>query len=137
MVSPLATGERSDDGDAFSTGQTNHVTISIAVSETVVLRDRILFEGEVMAGDHDRIYTTAGARYVEFTGVPADGGVSYLIEGPDSSGRYTFGPAEARDTNGGDLLTSTGTDTNTVVGEPAVGLTRPGVTPRPVKRRPW
>lgn len=79
---PPATGERSDDGDAFSAGQTNHVTISIAASKTVVIRDRSLFEWTVMAGDYDRIYTTGGARNVESTGVPADRGVSYLIEPP-------------------------------------------------------
>lgn len=112
----VATGRRSDDGDAFTAGQTNHVTISIAASDTAVLRDRVPFDWAVVGGDHDRTYTSGGARYVEFTDVPTDGEVSYLIEAPDSPGRYTFGPAGARDSSGGDFQTITGTDKNTVVG---------------------
>lgn len=119
------TGSRSDDGSSFTAGQTNHVTLTVSADETAVVRDRIPFDWDVVGGDHDRVYTEGGERFVEFSRVKQPSGdepatVGYFVEAPESWGGYEFGPAQARPANGKlagtGYVTFTDGETNYVAG---------------------
>ncbi|PSQ33249.1 hypothetical protein BRD05_08915, partial [Halobacteriales archaeon QS_9_70_65] len=46
--------------------------------------------------DFDSVETTDGVRFVQFDEVEPDGTVTYIIEAPEETDTYTFGPAAAR-----------------------------------------
>ncbi|WP_435334902.1 S8 family serine peptidase [Haloarchaeobius sp. TZWWS8] len=114
---------RSDDGSAFTGGQTNQVDVTVeSATEAAVVRDEIPFEWTVVGGDAHTVYTEDGAKYVEFdASVGAGDTVTYFAEAPSgtgSTGTYTFGPAEAAPADGdGSFQDCTGTDTNEVVSQ--------------------
>lgn len=115
-------GERTDDGRRFVNGAENQVTLTVDPSRTARVRDRIPRDWEVVRGDHDRVYTEAGAHYIEFDEV-AGGGVSYTVKAPQQTGTAEFGPAEAApepdnndDPRPGSFHEFTGVDTNVTVG---------------------
>lgn len=122
------TGSREDGGDVFTAGQTVHVELSVDASTAATVRDRIPFDWTVEAPDPAAtdgvsVYAENGARYIEFSGVEApetDGEtatVDYLLEAPESTDQYQFGPAQAKAEGGdGAFLPFTPTDTNRVVG---------------------
>jgi serine protease AprX len=121
-------GSRTDDGDAFTAGQTNEVEVTVGgLSHAATVRDTVPSEWRVIAEyspDVERVDATGDATEVYFGEVePADAPVtvSYLVEAPegtDSTGTYTFGPAAANApaTDEG-WVAFGGTDDNAVVGE--------------------
>ncbi|WP_266074808.1 S8 family serine peptidase [Haladaptatus caseinilyticus] len=121
------TGSRSDDGSAFTGGQTDQVDISVrSVSYVATVRDTIPAEWTVDAdyGDVERVETAGDVKHVFLGSVaPTDGEVTrtYFAEAPDDTsdtGQYTFGPAEAESAKtDDDWIAFGGTETNTVVGE--------------------
>lgn len=110
----VVTGSRDGGSDAFTPGDTAGVAITVDADGPVTVRDRVPFDWELVGGDHDRVFTEDGERYVEFTDVTADT-VRYFAEAPSSPGEYVFGPAEASPSGRDDFLTITGTDANAVV----------------------
>lgn len=120
----VATADRSDGGDAFTAGQTIGVELEVFANRDAVVRDRIPQGWSVVAGGHDRVYTSGGERFVEFDGVAdANDGepttVQYFVEVPEQAGAtgpHEFGPAAARPADGGEFTLITDVDTNVVVG---------------------
>jgi hypothetical protein len=138
-----ASGSRSDDGAAFTGGQTDQVQVTVEGFENadeVAVTDQVPggWTVDEEYGDVDRFDAETGTVHFEGTvtesEVAGDGSVTFTYfadapEGAETTGRYTFGPAEAEvlvpdvpadDTDGeldGDGVdTFGGTDTNTVVG---------------------
>ena len=126
-----ASGSRADDGSVFTAGQTNRIDVTLesmagSVTEAAVA-DAVPDGWTVLdAGDAENPGDVAT---VELGTVPrtelegADGGVTktYFVEAPESTGRYTSGPATATavaSERGVDPETVefAGTDTNTVAG---------------------
>jgi serine protease AprX len=120
----VANADRSDGGDAFTAGQTIKVDLELYANLEAVVRDRVPSGWRVLDGDHDRVYTSGGERFVEFDGVPdANDGepttLRYFIEVPEraaATGAHEFGPAAARPADGGEFTLVTGADTNVVAG---------------------
>ena len=122
----VATADRSDGADAYTAGQTVHVKLEVRASDTAVVRDRIPGGWEVLAGDHDRVYTSGPERFIEFDDVPAvESGndepvtLQYFLEIPPraaSTGAHDLGPAAARPADGDEFSIITGADTNVVAG---------------------
>jgi serine protease AprX len=127
-----ASGSRSDDGSAFTGGQTNQVTLTVSD----LSHDATEVWGVVPSawdvrteyGDVERVEETDGAKRVYFGSVTApevtDGDTTfeYFAEAPsgtENTGTYTFGPAHARTDAGVDKPVDefAGIDTNYVVGE--------------------
>jgi hypothetical protein len=114
------TGSREDASDVFTPGDTAGIAISVDADGPATVRDRVPFGWDIVGGDPDRVFTEDGERYVEFTGVTADGDadaatVRYFAEAPSSPGEYGFGPAEASPGGRDDFLVISGEDANTVV----------------------
>jgi hypothetical protein len=120
---PIVDVTRSDDGSAFTGGQTNQVDLSIRFTdEPVLLRDRLPKAWSVVAGDDNETYEAGGARIVEFaaTASESDETRTYFAEAPSgagATGEYTFGPVEFSADGGETWHAVPGTtETNTVVG---------------------
>jgi subtilisin family serine protease len=138
-----ASGSRSDDGAAFTGGQTDQVQVTVEGfdhADEVAVTDQVPTSWTVDEeyGDVDRFDADNGVVHFEGTvtaeEVGANGSVtlSYFAEAPEgaeNAGRYTFGPATATvvdadvpeedadgDLDGDGVDTFGGTDTNTVVG---------------------
>ena len=138
-----ASGSRSDDGAAFTGGQTDQVQVTVEEfqhADEVAVTDQVPdgWTVDEEYGDVESFDAQTGTVHFEGTvtenEVDGDGSVTltYFAEAPEgaeTTGRYTFGPAEAEvlvpdvpadDTDGeldGDGTDSFGgTDTNTVVG---------------------
>ncbi|WP_255151233.1 S8 family serine peptidase [Halorarius halobius] len=126
-----ASGARSDDGSAFTAGQTNQVTlrlrdISPQVDDdaTVELYDEspwalTEFGNDGVSRDPDTGEVSLGT--VKAEDIKSGEVVrSYFVEAPSSSGQYTFGPASVEIDAEADLKGTTatygGTETNVVVG---------------------
>ncbi|WP_254546126.1 S8 family serine peptidase [Halomarina pelagica] len=101
-------GTRTDDGSAFTGGQTNRVDLAVNPSETVAVRDVVPADWTVLTDaspDIERVEEGEGATYVYFRGeAAADAGsdYTYFAEAPDGltyTGSYTFGPMQV---NAGD-----------------------------------
>jgi serine protease AprX len=119
----VPTGSRADDGSVFTAGQTNQVdltleTVDTAGDDRAVVRDTIPFDWDVVAGDSHTTYTEDGERFIEFDASVAAGETrTYFVEAPDSTGSYTFGPAEAEPADGTGVFDGfTDTETNEVAG---------------------
>lgn len=120
------TGSRSGDARAFTGGQTDQLTLTVDASESVAVRDRLPAEWTVTGGDLDRsrgdgpiTVTDDGSKLVSLD-ADGDGSISYFVEAPadpEDTGRYTFGPLEARPLDGGEWVEVAGTTGEaTVVG---------------------
>jgi hypothetical protein len=119
---------RSDDGDAFTGGQTNDLHITVTPDRDAVIRDVIPEEWDVLEAysedvGHIEHRNNAGITYVYFRETAPAGeqtAYTYLAEAPSgtsNTGTYTFGPVEGRPVNGAAWVTAPGsTDTNAVVG---------------------
>jgi serine protease AprX len=129
-TSLAVSGSRSDDGDAFTGGQTNRVDVTVSdLSHSAVVRDVVPAEWSVEdAGDVERVERVETADgdvklvslgSVAPTETPATR--TYFAEAPsdaDQTGDYGFGPAEANAAKtDDDWVAFGGTDTNTVVAE--------------------
>lgn len=118
---------RSDDGDAFTGGQTNEVRITATPDRDAVVRDVVPEEWDVLTDyseDVDRVEhrDNAGVKYVYFRdAAPAGEGTdyTYLAEAPsnlDESNSYTFGPVQGRPADGEAWVSAAGsTDDNAVL----------------------
>ncbi|WP_129116452.1 metallophosphoesterase family protein [Halegenticoccus tardaugens] len=99
-----AAGSRTDDGSAFTGGQTDRIDLRVSASEPVALRDTVPIEWGVSEarGDVARVEAdeARGVRYVYFDGDAAtDRAVTYFADAPDEpteTGVYEFGPIEVR-----------------------------------------
>lgn len=112
-------GSRADDGSVFTAGQTNQVDITVTEADTkTVVRDTIPFGWEIVAGDSHTVYTEGGERFVEFDAAATAGETrTYFAEAPDSTGKYEFGPGQARTADGSTVFFGiTGTEINEVGG---------------------
>jgi subtilisin family serine protease len=123
----VAAGARSDDGDAFTGGQTNKVDVSVEASESVEVRDIVPYEWDVLEEYSDDVNYVErdpfdGKKYVYFNKDAASESVeaSYFAEAPDAadlSHAYTFGPVQVSPDGGETWVQLSGTsDTNVVVG---------------------
>jgi subtilisin family serine protease len=123
----VAAGARSDDGDAFTGGQTNKVDVSVEASDAVEVRDIVPYEWDVLEEySEDVNYVERdpfdGKKYVYFNKDAATEAVdaSYFAEAPDAadlSNAYTFGPVQVSSDGGETWVQLSGTsDTNVVVG---------------------
>jgi len=105
--------ERSDDGTAFTGGQTNRVDLAVEASRPVYVRDGVPEDWAVVGGDDCR-ERDGGVAFVD----PIAGGtVTYLAEAPDdpaASGTAAFGPV-AVSTDGERWETVDGTTATVVV----------------------
>lgn len=101
-------GSRSDDGQAFTGGATNHVELAVDASAPVTVRDRVPAAWDVVGGDirsphGDEPATAPDGRqyvYLDVAGGDDDGVVEadYFVEAPadaDETGAYSFGPVGA------------------------------------------
>lgn len=119
---PIVDVSRSDDGSAFTGGQTNQVDLTVAFADdSVLVRDRLPKAWSVAAGDNHTTYEAGGARIVEFDGTLAEGTRTYFAEAPtgsEATGTYTFGPVEVS-ADGGETWTAVPgtTEDNQVVGQ--------------------
>ncbi len=119
-------GSRDDDGSTFTAGQTNEVTVAVgSVSHEATVRDEIPAEWDVLVAHSDdvaRVETAGHRQYVYFEDAvaPDDDGraYGYLVEAPQATGTYTFGPAAAfAEATDDGWVAFGGTETNAVVGE--------------------
>ena len=122
-----ATGSRSDDGSAFTAGQTDRVDLTVEADAPVVVRDTIPYEWDVLEEHSPDLsciepHPHRGVIYLHFTGdeAPKRYSVSYLVEAPDDledTKTYTFGPVEVRRPDSERWSEIPGTEeTNTVAG---------------------
>ena len=121
----IATGDRSDNADAYTAGQTVRVDLEVEASQESVVRDRIP-EGWTVyeEGDQSGGEQSGPDRFVYFDDVPAarEGEtvtVSYFLGVPttaSTTGTTELGPAGARPADGGEFTILTDADTNAVVG---------------------
>ncbi|GAA0197547.1 S8 family serine peptidase [Haladaptatus pallidirubidus] len=126
-TSLAVSGRRSDDGSAFTGGQTNQVDVTIAsVSHTAEVRDTIPIEWTVKTeyGDVKRVEQVDDVQHVYLgTVVPSDGETmrTYFAEAPNDPAKtdeYTFGSAAANAAKtDDDWVAFGGTETNAVIGE--------------------
>jgi subtilisin family serine protease len=122
----FVSGTRSDDGSAFTGGQTNQVDLTVNPSEDSELRDVVPSEWDVLteySDDVARVEETNGAKYVYFdatAAADAETSVTYFAEAPEgglTSNVYTFGPAEVKpDAETGWVAVSGTSDDNVVLG---------------------
>jgi len=125
--------ERADDGSAFTGGQTNQVTLTVATDRDVRVRDEIPADWTVVGGDPLSTETANGRTTVTFDH-PTDGGdLTYFAEAPTGlteSATHTFGPVEYRraDDDDADWTELSGTtEENTVLGVSSNALGALGV----------
>jgi subtilisin family serine protease len=120
----FVSGSRTDDGSAFTGGQTNKVDLTVNPSEPSEVRDVVPAEWDVLteySDDVDRIEERDGAKYVYFDGeaaADAESSYTYFAEAPsgaETSNAYSFGPAEVNPGNRWVAVSGTG-DTNVVLG---------------------
>ncbi|MFB6127319.1 MAG: S8 family serine peptidase [Halolamina sp.] len=123
----FADGDRTDDGDLFTGGQTNQVQLTVNPSEGSALRDVVPEEWSVLTSYSDDVARVEhdadrGVKYVHFAtdaAADAETTVSYFAEAPAEtalSQAYTFGPAEVDPGTGWVAVDGTA-DTNVVVAE--------------------
>jgi subtilisin family serine protease len=120
----FVSGTRSDDGSAFTGGQTNQVDLTVDPSEDSQVRDVVPADWDVLtdySDDVDRVEETDGVKHVYFTETAtadAETDYTYFAEAPSGiavSDAYTFGPAEV-DPGTGWVAVSGTSDTNVVAG---------------------
>lgn len=108
-VSLSATGSREDDGQSFTAGATNQVTVTVEdLSHDVDAAQEVLPDGWTVVGTNDGVRTNDDRDTVFFdtetvNEATAEGesrAFTFFVEAPDSSGRYAFGPAEVKETGG-------------------------------------
>jgi serine protease AprX len=128
-TSLAVSGSRSDDGDAFTGGQTNQVEVTVSdLSHSATVRDTVPAEWTVEdAGDVERVElveTSDGEVKRVYLGSVAPTETpatrTYFAEAPSDAtetGDYVFGSAEADSAKTDDWVAFGGTDTNTVVAE--------------------
>lgn len=124
-----ASGSRSDDGDAFTGGQTNQVKITVGsldgdvASDTEVTVTDGLPDGWTVDEEYGDVESVEDGSVdlgtVTPSDVEADASVTRVYyaqapEGATETGSYTFGPAEATATIDGEMLVAEVTGTNTV-----------------------
>ncbi|WP_439028607.1 S8 family serine peptidase [Haloarchaeobius sp. DT45] len=123
----FVSGTRTDDGSAFTGGQTNQVTVTANPSADSQVRDVIPSSWTVLtdySDDVDRVEVSNGVKYVYFTEsatADAETSYTYFAEAPDAvteSDAYQFGPAEVKpnDARGWVAVGGTG-ETNYVVAQ--------------------
>lgn len=101
-VPVAARGERSDDGSVFLAGGTDVVELTVEADRPTLLRDRIPYEWDVLDVEGDDVEAVAvrpheGVKEVYLGGSPSrTHDVTYVVEAPDRSGSYEFGPVEVR-----------------------------------------
>ncbi|WP_254832080.1 purple acid phosphatase family protein [Haloglomus salinum] len=131
-------GRRTDDGSLFTAGSTNQMTVEVTeANDAVELRDRIPAAWTVVGGEVERVEPGpegTGTKYVYLDpSAPDDEGgrlrADYFVEAPsdaDGTGKYTFGPVQARGTeqyrDAGWTAVAGTTSTERVVGIGTQGL---------------
>ncbi|WP_192498358.1 S8 family serine peptidase [Halorussus halophilus] len=117
-----ASGTRSDDGDAFTGGQTNQIDISVSASESVKVRDVVPPEWDVLEDYSDDVtrVESNGDRQFVYLGEGSDLSATYFVEAPaeeTQSNAYSFGPVQVSPDGGETWVQLSGTsDTNVVAG---------------------
>lgn len=82
-------------------GGVARVQLTVEADAPVLLRDRVPYEARVLADRSDDVTAVAprphrGVREVYLDGTARSHDVEYLVELPEASGYYEFGPAEVR-----------------------------------------
>ncbi|WP_435361021.1 S8 family serine peptidase [Haloarchaeobius sp. DFWS5] len=123
----FVSGTRSDDGSAFTGGQTNQVTVTANPSEDSEVRDAVPANWTILtdySDDVDRVEETDGVKYVYFTETAAadtETSYTYFVEAPDAvteSDAYQFGPQEVKPSEARGWVAVSGTgETNLVVAQ--------------------
>ena len=90
------TGSRETGASVYTAGQVARVDLEIDANKKATVRDRIPFGWELVEGDFDSVETTDGVRFVQFDEVASDGTATYILEAPEETDTYNFGPAAAR-----------------------------------------
>ena len=90
------TGSRETGASVYTAGQVARVELDVDANKKATVRDRVPFGWKLVDGDFDSVETTDGVRFVQFDEVEPDGTVTYIIEAPEETDTYTFGPAAAR-----------------------------------------
>ena len=117
-----ASGTRSDDGDAFTGGQTDQIDISVSASESVQVRDVVPSEWDVLESYSDDVARVEQAGEVQhvYFGEGSDLSATYFAEAPAEeamSNAYSFGPVQVSADGGETWVQLSGTsDTNVVAG---------------------
>lgn len=122
MDDPLTVGDgsRSDDGQVFTGGATNHVQVTVEnPSEAVTVYDEIPAPWNVISEESTADIEGEGRQRVELGTVPAGTTrtFGYFVKAPEAPGAtsgYTFGPTTAEATSASTEVA--GTETNYVVG---------------------
>ncbi|WP_224447126.1 S8 family serine peptidase [Haloprofundus salilacus] len=121
-----ASGTRSDDGSAFTGGQTNQVDVTVEASDKVRVRDVVPGAWTVHEPHSNDVKRTEvdefdGKTYVYFEGKAETLSATYFAEAPttlEESGEYTFGPLQVSADGGKTWVQLDGTsDTNVVFGQ--------------------
>lgn len=117
-----ASVDRSDDGTAFTAGQTDHITLSVDTEAEVLVRDRIPSDWSVVGGDVETRSTADGTNVIVGTAAPGETEFDYFVEAPtendpSNTGSYTFGPVDVS-TDGGETweTLADSEESNSVVG---------------------
>ncbi|WP_435334904.1 S8 family serine peptidase [Haloarchaeobius sp. TZWWS8] len=120
-------GTRSDDGSAFTGGQTDQITVTANPSEDSQVRDVIPAAWTVLteySDDVDRVEEADGVKYVYFTETATadtETSYTYFAEAPDNvsaSDAYQFGPQEVKPSEARGWVAVSGTgETNYVVAQ--------------------
>lgn len=87
------TADRSGTGDVFTAGQTERITLDVRASAPVEVRDRLPRGWEVVesTGDVETVRQVPDGTIVEFGEVQGPETLTYFVEVPDETGRYTMG----------------------------------------------
>ncbi|MFC6951859.1 S8 family serine peptidase [Halorubellus litoreus] len=122
----FVSGTRTDDGSAFTGGQTNQVDLSVNPSADSEFRDVVPAAWDVLteySDDVSHVEDAGDVQYVYFEPTAAadsDTTVTYFAEAPEgglTSNAYTFGPAEVKPDDATGWVAVSGTsDTNVVLG---------------------
>ncbi len=115
-----ATGSRAMGGSVRVQGGTAHVRLSVETNAEVLLRDRVPYSADVLTEYSDDVAAVAprphrGVREVYLGGPAIEFEVEYLVEMPDASGPYEFGPAQVRTAAATEWADVPDTSTDTLV----------------------
>jgi len=114
-----ADGSREMDGSVYTPGSIARVRVTVDADRPVLLRDRIPYRANV-ADEGEAVVAVAPRPHREvrevYLGGPAQRhDVAYLVEMPQSSGTYEFGPVEVRTPDATTWAALEGTTTEVVV----------------------
>ena len=113
-------GSREMDSSVYLEGGVARVGLTVEAEGPVLLRDRVPYGARVLTEESDDVTAVAprphrGVREVYLDGTARSHDVEYLVELPESSGSYEFGPAEVRSPDATEWATVSGTTTEVLV----------------------